>query len=92
MIRLNVSLLLEVEENRKPLIENALELVDKSVDDKGCIGYDLYGSLTQDNHLMIVETWENRHDLEDHMNSDHFKLIVPRLESLCTMTLEEFEF
>ena len=41
---------------------------------------------------MIVETCESREDLEAHMASDHFKRIVPQLQELATMTLEEFTF
>lgn len=92
MIRLNVSLLLEEEKNREELKETALELVDKSVNDKGCIGYDFYVSATQDNHFMIVETWQNRNDLEAHQKQPHFRELVPRLQELSTMTLEEFSF
>lgn len=92
MIRLNVSLLIEKSENRKPLIDAATELVELSLRDKGCISYDLYGSLTNDDHLLICETWENKADLEAHMNSEHFKRLVPQLESLSTMTLQEFNF
>lgn len=92
MIRLNCTLLIEESRNRKPLVELATELVELSLHDKGCISYDLYGSLTNDDHLMIVETWENKHDLDAHMNSEHFKRIVPQLQELSTMTLEEFKF
>lgn len=92
MIRLNCTLLIEESQKRKPLVELATELVELSLHDKGCISYDLYGSLTNDDHLMIVETWENKHDLDAHMNSEHFKRIVPQLQELSTMTLEEFKF
>lgn len=92
MIRLNVSLLVEKKENMKPLKEAAIELVSLSLRDKGCIDYDLYASQTNDDRLLIYETWENREDLNVHMASDHFKRIVPRLQELSTMTLEEFEF
>lgn len=92
MIRLNVFLLLEEEKNRKPLIDTAVELVELSLRDKGCIAYDIFSSETVDNHLMICETWKTREDLKAHMESDHFKRLVPRLEELSTMTLEEFTF
>ena len=77
MIRLNVFLLIEKESNRLPLIEAATRLTELSLHDKGCISYDLYGSLTVDNHLMICETWNDRADLEQHMATDHFRTIVP---------------
>ncbi len=92
MIRLNVSLITEDEDKRKKAIEKATELVAFSLRDKGCISYDLYGSLTNDDRLMIVETWESREDLKAHSESEHFKRLVPELESLANMTMEEFEF
>ncbi len=54
MIRLNCSLLIEESSRRKPLIEKATELVELSLHDKGCIAYDLYGSLTAADRFMIV--------------------------------------
>lgn len=45
MIRLNVFLLIEKESNRRPLIEAATRLTELSLHDKGCISYDLYGSI-----------------------------------------------
>ncbi|WP_304611805.1 putative quinol monooxygenase [Paramuribaculum intestinale] len=92
MIRLNVFLLIEEESNRRPLIEAATRLTELSLHDKGCISYDIYGSLTVDNHLMICETWNDRADLEQHMATDHFRTIVPQLQQLATMTMEEFTF
>ena len=85
-------MLIELSENRKKLIQLATELVELSLHDRGCISYDLYGSLTNDDHLMIVETWENKRDLDAHMASDHFRRIVPELQRLSTLTLEEFTF
>lgn len=92
MIRLNVSLLIEEESKRKPLIEAATELVELSLHDEGCISYDLLGSLTVDNHFMIVETWQSPEALEAHQESEHFRRLVPRLRELSTMTLERFDF
>ncbi len=92
MIRLNVNLLIEKSENRKPLVETAVELVELSLHDKGCIGYDVYGSLTNDDRLFICETWASKEDLEAHMASEHFKRLVPRMEELGTLTMEKFTF
>lgn len=92
MIRLNCTMIIEKSENRKPLLETAMELVELSLHDDGCVDYDLFGSMTNDDRLMIYETWKNRHDLEKHMASEHFKRLVPRLQELSTMTLEEFSF
>lgn len=92
MIRLNVSMIVEEESRRKPLIEAATELVEFSLRDKGCIDYDLYASTTNDDRLLIVETWESEEDLKRHSESEHFKRLVPRLEELATLTMEKFDF
>lgn len=92
MIRINCNLLIEESEKRSEIIKLATELVELSLHDKGCIGYDLLGSLTNDDRLMICETWESQKDLDRHMESEHFKRIVPQLQDLSTLTIEQFNF
>lgn len=92
MIRINVDMLIEQSDNRKPLIEAATELVEYSLHDAGCISYDVYTSLTNDDHLAIIETWKDAESLKAHQESDHYKRLVPRLQKLSTMTSEKFTF
>lgn len=92
MIRLNVSLITETEEKRKKVIEKATELVAFSLRDKGCISYDIYGSLTNSDRLMIVETWESEEDLKAHTETEHYKRLSPALRENASMILEKFEF
>lgn len=92
MIRLNVFLKLENEQNKDALKAIAAELVEKSRSDKGCVAYDLFESTTINSHLMICETWQTREDLEMHADAEHFKRLVPRIQELASMKLEEFVF
>lgn len=92
MVRLNISLIVEKEENRKPLVETVTELLELSMHEKGCIDYDLFGSLINSDRLLIYETWKDRESLKAHMQSEHFNRLVPRIQELSTMTLEEFDF
>lgn len=92
MIQLNCTLIVEKSENVRPLIEQALELVAFSLHDKGCINYDFFQSIANDDRFMIVETWESDEALKAHSESDHFCRIVPKLKELSTMTLERFDF
>lgn len=92
MIRLNCGLIAETEDNRKKAIELAKELVSLSLHDKGCVEYDLLGSLTNTDRLVIYETWETEADLKDHMASKHFQRLVPEIEKVATLTLEKFNF
>ncbi len=92
MVRLNVSMIVEEEDKKKPLKEKAIELVSFSLRDKGCISYDLYHSKTNDDRYMIIETWESKEDLEAHQKTDHFRRLAPELQRLSTMTTEVFDF
>lgn len=92
MIRINCNLLIEESDKRNEVIKLATELVELSLHDDGCIGYDLLASLTNDDRLMICESWESQKDLDKHMDSEHFKRIVPQLQEISTLTLEQFNF
>ena len=52
MIRLNVFIQVS-ESNRAAVLEAAKELVASSLNDKGCIAYDIFESATRNDVLMI---------------------------------------
>lgn len=92
MVRLNCGLVAETDENRKKAIALATELVELSLHDDGCLEYDLLGSLTSSDRLMIYETWRDDKSLKAHMASAHFQRLVPEIEKVATLTLERFDF
>ena len=91
MLRLNC--FLEISDSSLRQKANAaVELVELSHHDEGCISYEAFSSLTSDNHIEIIETWKDESSLKAHMDSDHFSRLVPILESCGTLTLEKFNF
>ncbi len=92
MIRINCGIITETLENRKKAIELAKELVAYSLHEKGCLEYDLLGSLTNTDRLMIYETWENEAALNVHKETEHFKRLVPEIQKVATMTSGKFNF
>lgn len=91
MVRLNVFIQVSAE-NRAAALEAAKELVAASLSDQGCIAYDIFESATRPDVLMICETWTDQPSLDAHQQSVHFTTLVPRIESLGTMKLEQFTF
>ena len=91
MLRLNVFIRVAAE-NRAAALQAAKELVAASLSDKGCIAYDVFESATRPDVLMICETWADQPSLDAHQKSAHFTTLVPRIESLGEMKLEQFEF
>lgn len=92
MIRLNVQILMSDDSKAQQILEAATELVELSMHDEGCIDYDLYRSTTNDDRLLIFETWRDAKALKAHEETEHFKRIVPQLQELGVMTLERFDF
>lgn len=91
MIRLNV--FIEVaESNRTAALEAAKELVAHSLNDNGCIAYDVYESSTRRDVLMICETWADAESLATHEKAEHFVTLVPKIQALGAMKLEKFDF
>ena len=91
MIRLNVFIQVS-DENRSALIEIAEDLAAASLDDLGCVAYDLFESTTRYGVLMICETWTEEAALDAHINTTHFKTLVPKIQELGEMKIEQFVF
>ena len=91
MIRLNCFIEVSAE-NRAELLAACKELVAKSWNDKGCVAYDIFESGTRPEVMMICETWTDAACLDVHMHAPHFTTLVPKIQSLGKMKLEQFEF
>lgn len=56
------------------------EIVEKTnALDKGCIKYELCRDTEDPLHFAMIEEWESMEDLNAHMQSAHFKEIIPQL-------------
>ena len=60
------------------------ELVEITRHEPGCISYGLYQDTDRPELLTMIEEWESREALEDHLHSVHFTRIVPQLGKLMT--------
>lgn len=91
MIRLNVFISVE-EANRTKVLEAAKELTALSVQEEGCIAYDIFESATRSNVLMFCETWKDSETLDKHTQSAHFIKNIAILKESANMKIEKFEF
>lgn len=64
------------------------ELVAASRKQPGCISYGLYADEDHPELLTMIEEWESHEMLENHLNSEDFQRIVPKLGSLMTRESE----
>ncbi len=62
------------DENRLTEIKSAmLELVEQTLNEEGCIRYELHQNNEESNRFIFVETWENRELWQKHMNGAAIK-------------------
>lgn len=90
MIRLNVFLTVS-ERHHAEIRMIADQLIEASLKDPGCKGYDFFQSVTRPEVMMICESWESREALEAHQKTPHFTRLVPLLHTLCESKAEIFE-
>lgn len=91
MIRLNCFIKVS-EENRTAVLEAAKTLTAASLEQDGCIAYDIFESSTRHDVLMICETWRDKAALDAHSNSQVFHDQVKIMHELAEMKLESFPF
>ena len=53
--------------------DHCLRLVPPTLDEKGCINYDLYQDNTDPRIFLFHENWDNEDDLNAHSRSPHLK-------------------
>lgn len=72
-----------LKENKKEeFIRVAQEMIEETNKEDGCISYNLYEDINDENIVTFIEEWESREAIEGHNNSEHVKRIVPKFNEL----------
>jgi quinol monooxygenase YgiN len=73
IVRITMKALME---KRTEMMQTLLSLNDAAGKEKGCLSYDVFCDL-EDNHVFnLIEEWENREDLDHHMRSERFSVLL----------------
>ena len=59
------------------------ELVEATRKEDGCIVYEMYQDEKNPSALFMLEEWQSRQALDEHMSSVHFTTLIPRMDA-CT--------
>ena len=74
-----VAQIITEEYNVQKVREIAEKLVKETKKEKGCIEYDLYIDIEDERSMSMIEKWETKEDLDNHLNSEHFKRWFPEI-------------
>lgn len=91
MIRLNCFILAK-EDKKETVLEAARRLTAASLQQEGCVAYDIFTSATRPEVMMICETWRDQAALDANSASDEFIKYVGEMRENAEMKLERFEF
>lgn len=71
-----------IPEKKGEFIRIATALIQASQVEAGCVAYDLFVNLADENELTFIEEWVDQDAIERHGNSEHFTSLVPKLNAL----------
>ena len=91
MLRLNCFIRVSAEK-KETVLEAAKRLTAASLEQDGCVAYDIFESAPRPDVMMICETWRDQAALDAHSASEVFVREVGIMRASAEMKLEVFEF
>lgn len=67
-------------------------LVEKSLQEKGCIAYGCFANTTDPTVFLICETWADENALAAHKQTPHYIELAGKLHRMTEMKAEKFTF
>jgi len=58
-------------------------LVAPTLQESGCINYDLHAATDNPAKFLFHENWTSKAHLDAHLQSPHIKALLPRVDELC---------
>jgi len=62
-------------EKRKEVIQTLLSMTEPTLQEKGCLSYQVFQDVNDENVFSLIKEWETREDLDLHMNSHLFGVL-----------------
>lgn len=73
ILKINLTVLAE---KQKELLQTLLSLIESIKKEKGCSSYALFYEITDKNSFCIMEEWTNQKDLNHHLRSFRFGVLL----------------
>jgi quinol monooxygenase YgiN len=63
-------------EKQKEVTQTLLSMIEPTAKEKGCLKYEAFSDIEDKNAFSLLEMWESREDLETHLGSDRFGVLL----------------
>lgn len=70
-------------EKQKEVLQTLLSLHELPGKEKGCLSYDIFGDIADENVFNLISEWDTRQHLDNHMRSDRFSVLLGTKSLLC---------
>jgi len=61
---------------RLEIKQSCLALVESIRKEKGCLSSNVFQDIENDNAFSMIQIWQSRNDLDDHLRSENFTLMM----------------
>jgi len=70
-------------EKQKEVMETLRSMIEPTGKEKGCLSYDVFCDIEDKNVFSLHEEWETREDLDHHIKSERFSVLLGTKSLLC---------
>ena len=63
-------------DKRKEVMQTLFSMIEPTRQEKGCLDYYVFQNIEDENSVSIIEEWKTREDLDRHMRSDRFGILL----------------
>jgi quinol monooxygenase YgiN len=72
-------------EKRKELVQTLLSMIEPTGKEAGCLSNAIFCDIEDKNRFILLEEWETREDLDHHMRSSRFGVLLGSKTLLCEL-------
>lgn len=84
--KLTVTALFQARPDKEAELRAALiNLIGPTLQEKGCLNYDLHEPEEEGGKFFFYENWEDKKDLNAHLDSAHVKELLKQVDELCAI-------
>ena len=70
-------------EKQKEVMQTLLSMIEPAGKEKGCLSYDVFCDIEGKTVFSLIEEWETREDLDRHIRSERFSVLLGTKSLLC---------
>jgi quinol monooxygenase YgiN len=70
-------------EKRTEVMQTLLSMIEPTENEEGCLSCHVFRDIEDENVFSLIEEWGTREDLDDHIRSDRFSVLLGTKSLLC---------